>query len=149
MRLRRLINNKKGFSLIELAIGVALLAVLVGAVVAGSGMMPKMKVQRESDTVNSLRTAAQNYLTASQTTYTGVSITVLKTAGYLPNFNSTGTNQWAGNYTVAVNGTTATSVDISLTNVPDAATGTLLTNNFPSAVCTYTASTKTWTATFS
>ncbi len=144
----RNIRNNKGFSLIELAIGVALLAVLVGAVVAGAGMMPKVKVQRESDTVTVLRTAAQNYLSASQTTYTGVTIAVLKGAGFLPGFPDVGSNSWGGNYVVAVNGVSANNVDISLTAVPDAATGTALSNNFQSAVCVYNVGTKTWTATF-
>ncbi len=150
MRIRNIRNNKVGFSLIELAIAVVLLGILVGAVVVGGGMTTKMKVQHESDTVNTLVTAARNYLSASQTTYTGVGIAGLQTSNYLPStFNATTGNSWGAGYTVAVNGTDATKVDIMVASVPDAAAATLLSDNFSSMATTaYNATSKAWTATF-
>jgi len=144
------LKNKKGFSLIELAIGVVLLGILVGSIAAGAGMTTKMKVQHESDTVNTLLVAARNYLSASQTTYAGVTIAVLETAGYLSNnFNSTTGNSWGAGYTVAPNAADNTKVDITIAAVPSAAIGTSLTNNFSSqATCVYTAAASTWTGTF-
>jgi len=150
MRIRNIRNNKVGFSLIELAIAVVLLGILVGAVVVGGGMTTKMKVQHESDTVNTLVTAARNYLSASQTTYTGVGIAGLQTSNYIPStFNATTGNSWGAGYTATVNGTDATKVDITVASVPDAATATLLSNNFSSMATTvYNATSKAWTATF-
>ena len=151
MRIRNIFRNKKGFSLIELSIAIVILGILVGAVVVGSGLGTKAKVQHETDTVNTLVTAARNYLTASQTTYTGVSITVLGTANYLPtSFTSTTTDSWGGVYGVAVDAT-STQVDITVASVPNAATATLLSNNFANtAVSTsYNATTLVWTGVFS
>ena len=148
--MRAILKTNKGFSLIELSIAIVILGILVGAVVVGSGLSTKAKIQHESDTVNTLVTAARNYLNASQTTYTGVGVAGLKTSNYLPStFNNTTGNSWGGAYTVAANGTDATKVDISLVGVPDATTGTLLSNNFASmATSAYTVATKTWVATF-
>jgi len=150
MRIRNIMNNKKGFSLIELAIAVVLLGILVGAVVVGGGMTTKMKIQHETDTVNTLVVASRNYLSASQTTYTGVGIAGLQTSNYLPGtFNATTGNSWGGAYTVAANGTDATKLDVSVVGIPDATTAGLLTNNFSSmATCVYTVASKTWTGTF-
>ena len=154
MRFKNILKNNKGFSLIELAIAVTLLSILVGAVVVGGGMTTKMKISHESDTVNTLLTAAKNYLNASQTTYTGVSVAVLQGTGgttpvYLPTtFNAATGNSWGGAYTVAADAT-PTNVDISVVGVPDAQTAALLTANFSSqATCSYTAASKTWTAIF-
>jgi len=154
MRFKNVLRNNKGFSLIELAISVTLLGILVGAVVVGGGMTTKMKIQHESDTVNTLLAAAKNYLNASQTTYTGISLAVLQgNSGaapvYLPTtFNTTTGNSWGGAYTVAADAT-PTNVDISIVGVPDANTAALLTANFTSmATCSYVAASKTWTAIF-
>ena len=155
MRIRNVLKSNKGFSLIELAISVVLLGILVGAVVVGGGMTTKMKVQHESDTTNTLVTAAKNFLTAAQTTYTGVSIAVLQGNGgaspvYLPTtFNAATGNSWGGAYTVNANAADATKLDVNIAGVPDANTANLLTANFQSmATCAYAAATKTWTATF-
>ena len=142
--------NNKGFSLIELSIAIVILGILVGAVVVGSGLGTKAKIQHEVDTMNTIIVAARNYLNASQTTYTGIGIAGLQTSNYLPStFNATTGNSWGGAYTVAVNGTDATKVDISVVGIPDAATATLLSNNFASmATCAYTVASKTNTCTF-
>ncbi len=150
MSIRNIFKSNKGFSLIELSIAIVILGILVGAVVVGSGLSTKAKIQHETDTMNTLVVAARNYLNASQTTYTGVGIAGLQTSNYLPStFNATTGNSWGGAYTVAVNGTDATKVDISVVGIPDAATATLLSNNFASmATCAYTVASKTNTCTF-
>ena len=143
-------KKNKGFSLMELAIAVGLIAILVGVVAAGGGMMGRCRVQRETEAVDSLRLASQNYLTPPNLTYTGISITALKTAGLLPNsFNPAGSNGFAGDYTVAVNATDNTKVDIALANVPSQA-ATDLSNIFKAKAdtTTYDAATKLWRATF-
>ena len=150
MSIRNIFKSNKGFSLIELSIAIVILGILVGAVVVGSGLSTKAKIQHETDTMNTLVVAARNYLNASQTTYTGVGIAGLQTSNYLPStFNATTGNSWGGAYTVAANGTDATKVNISVVGIPDAATATLLSNNFTSmATCAYTVASKTNTCTF-
>ncbi|MBF0619836.1 MAG: prepilin-type N-terminal cleavage/methylation domain-containing protein [Candidatus Omnitrophica bacterium] len=142
--------NNKGFSLMELAITVGLMAVLVGVVAAGGGMMAKCRVQREAEAIESLRVAAQNYLSSQNLTFSGISITALKTAGLLPaNFDPLKANSFGGDYTVAANAADNTRVDIALANVSDTA-GTELINVFKAKAnaTTYDKASKLWTATF-
>jgi hypothetical protein len=134
----------------ELAISVGLMAILVGVVAAGGGMMNKCRVQREVQAVDNLRLASQNYLTGPNLTYTGISISALKTAGLLPNnFDPEGANSFAGDYTVSVNELDNTKVEIALANVPSAA-ATDLTNAFRAKAqgTTYDTASKLWTGTF-
>ena len=134
----------------ELAIAVGLIAILVGVVAAGGGMMGRVRVQRETEAVDNLRLASQNYLTPPNLTYTGISIAALKTAGLLPNsFSSTASNGFGGDYSVAVNAADSTKVDIALASVP-AGAATDLTNAFKAKAdsTVYDASTKLWKVTF-
>ena len=143
-------KRNKGFSLMELAIAVGLIAILVGVVAAGGGMMARCRIQRETDAVDSLRVASQNYLTPPNLTYAGISITALKTAGLLPNsFNAAASNAFGGDYTVAANTVDSTKVDIALASVP-ANAATDLTNAFKAKAdsTTYDAASKLWKGTF-
>ncbi|MBF0485827.1 MAG: prepilin-type N-terminal cleavage/methylation domain-containing protein [Candidatus Omnitrophica bacterium] len=142
--------NNKGFSLMELAIAVGLIAVMVGVVAAGGGMMNKCRVQREVDAVDNLRVAAQNYLSTKNLTYSGISVSALKTAGLLPNnFDPSGANSFGGNYTVSANSSDNTKLDIALGNIPEAM-GNDLSASFQakSDSTSYDKTSKLWTATF-
>lgn len=142
--------NKKGFSLVELAIALGLIGILVSVVTAGGGMLAKTRIHRETAAVDGLRIAAQNYLTSRNLTYNGVSIAALKSNGLLPsNFDPARANSFGGDYVVAANADDNTKVDISVLNVPLEA-GTGLTNNFKSRADTlaYDGSAKEWKATF-
>lgn len=143
-------KRNKGFSLMELAIAVGLIAILVGVVSAGGGMMGRCRVQRETEAVDNLRLASQNYLTPPNLTYTGISIPVLKTSGLLPgSFDPAGTNGFGGDYSIMVNAADNTKVDIALANVPSHA-ALDLTNAFKGKAdtATYDAASKLWKATF-
>ncbi len=140
----------RGFSLMELAISVGLIAVLVGVVAAGGGMMNKCRVQREVQAVDNLRLAAQNYLTGPSLTYQGISIAALKAAGLLPNnFDPDGSNSFAGDYMVSANEADNTRVEVALANIPSAV-GAELTNAFRAKAdaTSYDTATKVWTGTF-
>ena len=142
--------NNKGFSLVELAIALGLVAVLVSVVTAGSGMMVKSRVHRETVAVDGIRTAAQNYLSSRNLTYSGISIAALKTGGYLPaNFDPVKANSFGGDYEIIENANDNTKVDISVMNVPESA-GTDLSANFKSKaeLLAYDKSSKIWKATF-
>ncbi|MBF0593710.1 MAG: type II secretion system protein [Candidatus Omnitrophica bacterium] len=142
--------NNRGFSLVELAIALGLVALLVSVVSAGSGMMAKSRTHREMEAVNVIFTAAQNYLSAQNLTYSGISFDDLKTKGFLPqNFDPVKTNSFGGDYKISENTGDSTKVDIALGNIPETA-GTELTNVFKSRAeaTTYDKSGKVWTATF-
>ncbi len=143
-------TRSKGFSLMELAIAVGLIAMLMGVVAAGGGMMSKCRIQREAQAVDSLRVASQNFITGANLTYTGISVSVLKTGGFLPgSFDATKSNSFGGDYTVSVNKLDNAKVDIALANVPQNA-GLELSGIFNAKAdgTNYDAASKIWLATF-
>ncbi len=142
--------NRKGFSLIELAIALGLVAVLVSVVTAGGGMMAKSRIHREMVAVDTIRIAAQNYLSSRNLTYNGISVEVLKAAGLLPSsFDPIKSNSYGGDYSVRVNDADMTRVDIVLANIPDTA-GEDLSNTFKNKaeLISYDKSRRVWQATF-
>lgn len=143
-------DNNKGFSLVELAMAMGLMAVLLGVVAAGGGMMTKCRIQREADSVEGLRLAAQNYLSSSNLTYTGVSVTELKSKGFIPaTFDPLKANSFGGDYTVSANTADVTRVDIALALIPEDA-GASLSGAFKgrAEAITYDKTSKVWKATF-
>ncbi len=146
----RIKHRCSGFSLVELAIGLAVITVLILTVSLSSGIRENARVQSASQSINSLRNAAENYLAAGNLNYTGMTLAVLKTNNFLPTaFTGTLANPWGGNFTVVPNAANNTRVDIALTAVPAVEGGKLNTYFTNSAnVATYDATNKTWTATF-
>lgn len=143
-------KNNKGFSLVELAMAMGLVAVLIGVVAAGGGMMTKCRVQREADSVDALRLAAQNYLSSSSLTYTGISVAELKNKGLVPaTFDPLKANSFGGDYTVSANTANVTRVDIALASIPEEI-GTTLSGAFKgrAEATAYDKTSKVWTATF-
>lgn len=113
-------DYRKGFSLIELAMAMGVVAVFLGVVTAGGGMMKNARVQREANTVDSLRLAAQNYLSSSYLTYKGISIDLLKEKGFITTaFDAEKSNSFGGDYFVSVNDGDDTKVDIALVAIPE------------------------------
>jgi prepilin-type N-terminal cleavage/methylation domain-containing protein len=148
--MKQINKMNKGFSLVELAIGLAILTVLILSISLSSGVKENARVQSASQSVRALRSAAESYLSAGNVNYSGVTLTVLKTNNLLPaSLSGTGTNPWGGNYTVGPNATLNTQADIALTAVPSTE-ATKLTSYFNNSAnaSVYDATTKTWTATF-
>lgn len=141
--------NKKGFSLVELSIGLAVVAILILAVSMSSGIQDNARVQSAANSVQSLRSAAENYLVSGKMSYTGISLDALKASRFLPdNFNATGTNPWGGNFVLAPNSDT-TRYDVSLSGLKqqdaDKLTAYFVSN---ASKTVFNASAGTWTATF-
>jgi prepilin-type N-terminal cleavage/methylation domain-containing protein len=140
-------NNKKGFTLIELVLVISIVALLLMAIGLTSGVKENARVHAAAESVKSLRTAVESYIAAGNMTYTGVSIAGLQTAGYLPaNFSATGSNPWGGNYSIAVD-SDPNKVDISLTGVSSTA-GSRLSALFVNSASATNYSSNTWTVTF-
>ncbi|HAH20144.1 MAG TPA: hypothetical protein DCL49_04475 [Candidatus Omnitrophica bacterium] len=137
-----------GFTLIEIVITIAIIAILLSAIGVGSGVMGNAKVNSAAQSVKQLHTAAQSYIAAGNMTFTGISAAGLVTSKFLPDgFSATASNPWGGDYTVAVNASDSSKVDIALTSVP-ADAGTRLSALFKNSASATTYVGTTWTATF-
>ena len=113
------IKESKGFSLVELAIGLAIITVLILSISLSAGLRDNARTQSAAQSIQALRTAAEGYLTSGRLNYAGISISSLKTQEFLPNaFSATGSNPWGGNYDIKPNSNANTQVDVSLTSVP-------------------------------
>ena len=141
--------NKKGFSLVELAIGLAVVAVLILAVSVSSGIQDNARVQSAANSIRALRSAAENYLVSGKVNYAGVSVDALKTSKFLPdNFVVAGTNPWGGNFALVPN-SDATRFDISLLGLKQQDADRLSAYFAGSSSKTaFDASSGAWTATF-
>ena len=141
--------DKRGFSLVELAIGLAVVTILILAVSVSSGIQDNARVQAAANSVRALRSATENYLVSGRMNYTGVSVDVLKASKFLPdNFSMTGTNPWGGNFVLGPN-SDATRFDISLLGVKQQDADRLSAYFASSSSKTaFDASSGTWTATF-
>lgn len=111
-------KNNKGFSLVELAIGLAVITVLVLAISMSSGLRNNARIQSATQSIQTLRSAAESYLTIGHLNYAGLSIDNLKKGNLLPsNFDATKANPWGGSYTVGANGSNNTQFNIVLSTV--------------------------------
>ena len=148
------INNKKGFSLLEIAIVVLIIAVLAAIMLPGMvSAMNNGNVTSSIQSIRSLQTASGQYYAANGGTYTGgtvgsISLANLSAQGLLP-AQAAGNNPFGGTFTVAPDAN-GKSVDISLSKVPSTLQGQITTAvaNNTSVAATYTAATQTWTAGF-
>jgi prepilin-type N-terminal cleavage/methylation domain-containing protein len=146
------INNKSGFTIIELVIALVIISVILLVVVPmGQAATDNSRVANAIASVKAIQTAAVQWANDNGGVYTGITFAKLSGTGggsvYLPaQFSATSTNPWQGDYTVAVDPTSAEMVDISLTAVPTAPATKLTTAlTKASAIApTYTAATGTW-----
>lgn len=143
-------RNKRAFSLVELAIGLAVIGVLMLAISFSSGIRDNARVQSAAASVEALRTAAENYLAGGKLNYTGVDIAALKAARLLPNnFTGTKANPWGGDFVLGPNAANNTQFDISLSGLTkaDADKLAVIYNNSASAT-SFDASKNIWSITF-
>ncbi len=143
-------SNKRGFTLIEIALALGILAILIVSVAQARGLSDQARVMAAAESIRTLRGAAESYISGGNMTFSGVSVAALKTNNRLPaGFSATGSNRWGGNYNIAANSGDNTKVDIGLTSVP-ANAGTQLSSQFQNSAgsTNYDSSSNTWTATF-
>ena len=136
--------------MVELAIGLAVVTILVLAISMSSGMRDSARVQSAANSVRTLRAAAENYLAIGKMNYAGMTVDVLKTEKLLPdNFTGAKTNPWGGDFVVAANAANNVRFDISLGGLSQA-DGDKLTAYFNNSAnaAVYDAGKSTWTVTF-
>ncbi len=143
-------NNKKGFSLVELAIGLAVITILILAISVSAGIRDNARVQSAANSIRTLRSAAENYLSNGNLNYSSISIANLQTANLLPGgFSATSTNPFGGNFSIASNVSDNTRFDISLTSLNQTQANKLaiyFSNNATSSM--FDSSKNSWTVTF-
>ena len=147
---KRRFNSNKGFSLVELAIGLAVVTILILAISMSAGIRDNARVQSAANSVQTLRAAAENYLVSGKINYAGMTVDGLKTEKLLPDgFNASQSNPWGGNFDVAANASDNTHFDIVLGGLAknDADKLTSYFNNSASGSM-FDGSKNIWTVTF-
>ncbi len=143
-------NTERAFSLVELAIGLAVITILILAVSVSAGIRDNARVQSAANSVQTLRSAAENYLAGGKLDYSGMTVDVLKTFKFLPNnFINIETNPWGGDFVIVPNASDNTHFDIMVSGLAklDADKLTTYFNNSATAVA-FDESKKEWTVTF-
>ncbi|MBF0511637.1 MAG: type II secretion system protein [Candidatus Omnitrophica bacterium] len=143
-------KKSKGFTIIELVAVMAIIAVILGAVIAAvQGATNNSRIASTLASIRALQTASLNYYNTNGGSYSNLSLANLASNNMLP-ANVTGTNAWNGTITVAPDAN-GNYFDITLTNVPSQATATSLSNavaNLTQAAPTYTQSSEKWVGVF-
>ncbi len=118
---KKCFKQNKGFSLVELAIGLAVITVLILAISVSAGIRDNARLQSAANSVQTLRSAAENFITDGNINYKDLTVENLKLAKLLPdNFTAGGSNPWGGDFNVVANPTNNTRFDISLTGLAQA-----------------------------
>ena len=147
---KRMFHAQQGFSLVELAIGLAVVTILILAVSMSAGIRDNARAQSAANSIETLRCATESYLATGRLNYTGIGIDALKTAKLLPdNFSGTASNPWGGDFNVVANASNSTHFDIILSGLAktDADKLTSFFNNSASSIA-FDQSTSTWSVTF-
>jgi len=142
--------RKNAFTILEMSIVIAIIGILiVGIVTVASNVRKTALLMKAAQTVNVLHEAANGYLAIGNNNFTGITISQLQTDDLLPDgFSGTGSNPWGGNYSIAVNASDSSMIDIQITSVPTAVGSKLISMFTQSAASTPTCTDGTFTVTF-
>jgi len=147
----RSIQNKNGFTLLELIVVMVIITIIASQVIASfKGASDNGRVAAALNSIKAIQTAAMSYFNGNGGSCSGISVASLVSGNYLPGtFTGTNANPWGGNYVVAVNPSNNSQFDLSMTNIPSSAAGPLnnALQNSAQAV-NYASSSSTWTGTF-
>jgi prepilin-type N-terminal cleavage/methylation domain-containing protein len=90
----------RGFTLLEVVVTLAALAILMGMLaMPARGVLEHTRVSRTVAELHSLRKASDTWLERGRLDFTGLSVTALRTEGWLP-AAWPGTTPWGGVYTI-------------------------------------------------
>ena len=141
-------NNKKGFSLVELAVAIAVIAILILAIVGSAGMRETARVHSAANTVETLRSAAENFIASGHLDYTGMDIAALQAVNLLP--STLGTNPFGGSYVIGpvASDPTHFHIDLSALNQVQADKLRNIFQNNANSIPPYDSSASTWSVIF-
>jgi len=112
--LRTVCRGEQGFTLIELMLAVAVIAVLLGAITLGASAVNSGRLSTTEQDIMTLYKAGAAWASQqANPTFSGVTMALLKSSGVIPNSIS-GNNPWGNAYTPSGTLTTFTVVtDVS------------------------------------
>lgn len=113
-----------GFTLLELLLVVAAVAVLLAALLPGRGVLDTARAAQVRQELETLRAAADGWLERGRLDYTGLTLSALRTEGLLP-LGWAGTTPWGGSYTVGPDAGDSTRLSVTATGLPAAMAGRL------------------------
>ncbi|MBF0478400.1 MAG: type II secretion system protein [Candidatus Omnitrophica bacterium] len=143
------LNNKSGFTMVELVMVIVIIAVLASGVISANKAIENSRVVQQIQNIKVVHSAAVQWY-GDKMAYSGISVDELKNNGYLKNnFDSTKANQFGGDLTVAVDPADQEKYIFTLTKVSDSAR-TKLENGLSNSTdnFSYDDKNQTWTATF-
>jgi len=144
-------KKNKGFTLLELIVVMVIITIIASGVIASfKGASDNGRVANALNSIKAIQTAAMEYFNSNGGSCAGISIDNLIAGKYLPaSFTGTGSNPWAGDYSVNVNAGDVTKFDLSMTNIT-ANDNAALNNAIQKTAegVAYDAKSTTWTATF-
>lgn len=110
---------RAGLALTEIAIAIGVLAILIAAVSSGLGAIESGRRSNAERSIDSIQSAAVNWLANGRTTYSGLSFDALRTEQLLPGGFSEGSgNPWGGSFSLTPTGTVLNQFVIALSDVP-------------------------------
>lgn len=140
----RPLRTSQGFTLIELMLVVAAIAVLLGVLTAGAGVINAAKMSRAEQDIQTIISASQAYQAQQATpTYVGISFAELVARALLPP-NASENNPWGSTYNVSGDATTLTII----TDLGDASRCTTLSARMTTRSTSSSCATSTLTLTF-
>lgn len=146
-KLRACRRARRAFALSDVAIAIAVVAILLLAVTQATGVLENGRISAAERSIDTLRASALNWLSNGRSAYTGLTFDGLRQEGLLPaGFSEVGGNPWGGDYGLSPN---VDQVTVILTNVPPQAGDTLVRKFLRRArTASYDPGTKVFQATF-
>jgi len=138
--------GRQGFTLLELLMVLGALAVVLGVLLPGTGMIRTGRIQAIVQDVGTLRHAADRWIERGRLDYAGITVTALKNEGLLPG-GWAATNPYGGPYAVAPSAGDATHLTVTVAGLAPSV-GTTLVSAYTGRVQSVSFASGTLTVTF-
>jgi Tfp pilus assembly protein FimT len=120
-RERQFLKRRRGFSLAEIALGIVIMGVIIGAVLAFGGDLKKAATKLNStESILNLTTSAMSCMERKGfNNFENITIDFMREEGCVPEgFTGIGVNPYGGDYSIGPDSSDNTLLVVTLTNVP-------------------------------